>query len=296
MKQNNVSHNNALTETLLTLGWIVMVNGQSFVLYSRLNLLTHNRKLMRFLFWLIVVDGIILCVPCTVLNSGQYVSSNPEVFTYGYSIMEKIQLSWFTAQEIIISGVYFWEVRKALRVISDGRTRKFLWQLVAMNVVVLLLDLSQLLVECFNYYQIETTLKALIYSVKLKIEFAVLSQLVGAVTNRDGASDNIPSNALEHPAPLSDQENQVLPADLTFVEELLASQEKSSTSAPSSSLNSAVSKTTTSSPQGNLPPEWRVSLSNESLRLPVHPGLHREESNGAGSLISIEKMYPGRLG
>src|ERR1700761_3436884 len=91
MKQNNVNHNETLTETLLTIGWVIMLPGQSMVLYSRLHLISQNEKLLRFIFWLIIVNAVVLCAPTVVLNWGSR-TVHPAHYTRGYSIMEKIQM------------------------------------------------------------------------------------------------------------------------------------------------------------------------------------------------------------
>jgi hypothetical protein len=97
MKQNNVAHNPYVYNTLLTLGWILMVPGQSVVLYSRLYLISPNLKLLRFIFWMIVTSAICLCVPTVTLNLRQY-TKHPESYTRGYMVMEKIQMTLFTVQ------------------------------------------------------------------------------------------------------------------------------------------------------------------------------------------------------
>ena len=49
-------------------GWWLMVSGQSFVLYSRLHLVLHDRKVLKAVLAMIIVDAIIFHVPTTVLN------------------------------------------------------------------------------------------------------------------------------------------------------------------------------------------------------------------------------------
>ncbi|KAF2107590.1 integral membrane protein, partial [Lophiotrema nucula] len=180
MKQNNVSHNDHFTETLLTIGWVVMVPGQSVVLYSRLHLISQNWRLIRFILYMIIFNAIVLCIPTSTLNLRQY-TKNPAPYTRGYVVMEKIQMTIFTAQEVFISCVYLWEIRRVLQVVFDKKTRQSMWQLVAMNVLLLILDAALLTVEFMNFYMIETTFKSLVYAVKLKVEFGVLSQIVSVI-------------------------------------------------------------------------------------------------------------------
>ncbi|KAH6843795.1 hypothetical protein B0T12DRAFT_323134, partial [Alternaria alternata] len=190
MKQNNVAHNPYVYNTLLTLGWILMVPGQSFVLYSRLYLISPNLKLLRFIFWMIVTSAICLCVPTVTLNLRQY-TKHPESYTRGYMVMEKIQMTLFTVQEIFISCVYLLETRKLMRVIFDGKARKWMWQLVVMNVLLLILDIALLTTEFLDLYMIQTTFKSLVYSFKLKIEFAVLSQIVRVIQDRAQSGSSV---------------------------------------------------------------------------------------------------------
>jgi hypothetical protein len=59
-----------LSLLLQNIGFICMVPTQSVVLYSRLHLITTNRRLLRFLKWLIIIDTTILLIPTVTLNFG----------------------------------------------------------------------------------------------------------------------------------------------------------------------------------------------------------------------------------
>lgn len=267
MKQNNVAHNPYLYNTLLTLGWILMVPGQSVVLYSRLYLISPNLKLLRFIFWMIVVSAICLCVPTVTLNLRQY-TKHPEAYTRGYVVMEKIQMTLFTIQEIFISCVYLLETRKLMRFIFDGKTRKWMWQLVAMNVLLLILDITLLTTEFLDLYMIQTTFKSLVYSFKLKVEFAVLSQIVRIIQDRTQSGSSVaavPSNPgcqiyMKKP----------IPCQISEVEDM----------------------------QRNVPIEWRLSKDTTAFVSPVALTMARkgDVESARCSVVSLDAMYPGRLG
>jgi hypothetical protein len=158
---------------LSSIGWVVLVPGQSLVLYSRLHCITQNQKLLKGILWMIIINAIVLTVPTNVCATG-------------YGIMEKIQMTVFTIQELIISSIYLIEVRRVLKVIDNGRLRKMMWELGAINVAIIGLDVALLVVEYLGLYQIEVTLKGMCYSIKLKLEFGVLSKLVKIATARQG--------------------------------------------------------------------------------------------------------------
>ena len=168
---------------ILSTSWIVMITGQSIVLWSRLHLITRNQRLLKFVLRLIIFDSIVLCVPTAAMTFATNATGNP-AYAHGFEIIEKIQMTWFTVQEFFISGVYLWEIRKLMKVMFDTGKRKIMWQLVAMNVLLLTIDLILVLMEYLNLYEIEATFKTLVYSVKLKVEFAVLTKVVNLFTNR----------------------------------------------------------------------------------------------------------------
>jgi len=163
--------------TLLTVGWWAMVTGQSFVLYSRLHLVLENLHLLRLVKSMILINIFLLHVPTTVLTytanfSGSYAS------VAGYDIMEKIQLTGFCVQEVIISSLYMWETNRLLQMNRDRGSRKTIIQLLAVNVACILMDIALMIMEFMNFYIYQTTLKATLYSIKLKLEIAVLGKLV----------------------------------------------------------------------------------------------------------------------
>jgi hypothetical protein len=55
-----------LLEILIAAGWIPMVTGFSLILYSRLHLITHNRRILQICLGFIIFDGIIVHVPGVV--------------------------------------------------------------------------------------------------------------------------------------------------------------------------------------------------------------------------------------
>lgn len=80
--------------------------------------------------------------------------------------------------------IYLIEVGKFLKTTYEDKTRQLMYELIIVNIVLILLDVVLLSVEYEDLYQIETTLKGAVYSVKLKLELGVLSKLVKTVTAR----------------------------------------------------------------------------------------------------------------
>ncbi|KAJ5183533.1 hypothetical protein N7492_001149 [Penicillium capsulatum] len=185
MKFFNLTTATWLPVTLLTIGWWCMVTGQSVVLYSRLHLVLSNQRILRRVLLMIIVNAVLLHLPTTVLTYGSNLSARPRAQTYidGYEIMEKIQMTGFCLQEFIISGLYIWETVRMLRLDPDRTKRKIQYQLLIINLIIIIMDLGLLVAEYMDYYVMETMLKGAVYSIKLKLEFAVLGKLIHLVQN-----------------------------------------------------------------------------------------------------------------
>ena len=109
--------------------------------------------------------------------------------------MEKIQMCGFFIQEVILSSVYIIETTKILRTSIKPNTRRLMYQLIAINALIIIMDLGLLGLECASLYIMETIFKGFLYSLKLKLEFAILSKLVQFVGKGEGSTRREPSIA-----------------------------------------------------------------------------------------------------
>lgn len=139
---------------------------------------------------MIIINVLLLHVPTTVLTFGANGNLDTDAFETAYNVYEKIQMIGFFIQETILSSIYIVETIKILRTSLQPGTRKVMKQLVFINVVIIILDLGLLGLECASLYILETLLKGVIYSIKLKLEFAILGKLVKFV----GGSKPVPGS------------------------------------------------------------------------------------------------------
>jgi len=90
----------------------------------------------------------------------------------------------FFLQETILSSIYITETVHLLRSSSQAggrQQRRTMQQLIAINVTIISMDLVLLGVEAASLYILQILLKGLVYSIKLKLEFAILTRLVSIV-------------------------------------------------------------------------------------------------------------------
>ena len=195
------------------IGWIAMVTGQSLVLYSRLHLVLRNEKLLRGIFWMIIIDAIALYTSTTVVQFGSYSEKNIVGFKKASYVLEKVQMTGFTTQELIISGLYMREISRLTRSVFDYDRRRTLRILTTVQVIIVLLDIGLLILEYCDLIIYQETFKSVAYSVKLKMEFAVLGKLISGIshsqtaagqermTRHRSATTTPPSSAANHVEP-----------------------------------------------------------------------------------------------
>ncbi|KAM0424521.1 hypothetical protein ACHAPT_010236 [Fusarium lateritium] len=178
--------NSYIYVTLIVVGWWPLVTGQSMVLYSRLHLVLRKPAWLRAVLIMIIVNAFVCYVPTTIMVYGAN-SSNPDPFITPYSIYEKIQVTIFFIQEMIISGLYIFATTKILKndaVTGRTESRDVMRHLIVVSIIVVILDITILAFEYANLYYLQTSYKALAYSVKLKIEFSILNKLIVVTQGR----------------------------------------------------------------------------------------------------------------
>ncbi|MCJ1348743.1 hypothetical protein MMC31_006976 [Peltigera leucophlebia] len=167
-----------LTVPFITVGWVAMVTGQAFVLYSRLHLVVRNPKTLRYVLSLIIFDVFALHVPTVIFTYGSNSPNNTNLWTASFNVMERIQLAGFCIQETIISTLYVLATVRMLRSIYHSSTRKVMIQLIFINFCCIGMDVLLICLEYTGKYVSEASIKPMIYAIKLKLEFTVLNQLM----------------------------------------------------------------------------------------------------------------------
>ena len=155
-----------------------MVTGQAFVLYSRLHLVVRNQRTLRYVLCMILFDACALHIPTIVFTYGSN-SPHAAYWTPKFNVMERIQLTGFCVQEFAISTIYITSTVSLLGSIYHSMTRKVMLQLLLINCICIGMDIILIGLEFTGNYVGEASIKPMIYAIKLKLEFAVLNQLMG---------------------------------------------------------------------------------------------------------------------
>ncbi|KAG9194754.1 hypothetical protein G6011_04789 [Alternaria panax] len=173
---------------VIELAWLTYVVAQSLVLYSRLNLVLKNAQIGRYVLYMIIIDSVVFGLTTRHRNSTARLR-NANI------IWDKVQVFMFFVQETIIGILYICETAKYLKnmeLLGNCRhsTRTSLRNLIAVNVLVIILDCS-VMGLCFRgYFFLQGFHKIAVYAVKLRTEFTILNQLrkalMGASTGGSG--------------------------------------------------------------------------------------------------------------
>ncbi|KAJ5301794.1 hypothetical protein PENANT_c002G06145 [Penicillium antarcticum] len=177
---------------LICIGWYAMVTGQSVVLYSRLHLVTCVDRWSRWVLGMIIFNFCALHIPTTVFFLG--INNGVDRFLVPFDVYERIQLAGFAAQETIISGLYIWETMTSLRPVlamKGARGQRVIWNLIVVNAIAVLLDASLLTTEYTNHFDIQTTYKPVVYSIKLLLEFTVLNSLLVVIRTNPSTIEDV---------------------------------------------------------------------------------------------------------
>jgi hypothetical protein len=163
---------------LIDIGWQGMVMGQSVVLYSRLHLVAPNQNMTRYVLAMIIANWFISNVPTTIFV---FMANSPlaTLVTKSYSVWERLQLTLYFVQELVISGLYLYEIARVLkpdifewtrfrkdthkqhipRQLRTVKGQKVMKHLFLVNVIIILLDLSLLVSEFIGHYEIQVLYK-----------------------------------------------------------------------------------------------------------------------------------------
>lgn len=183
---------NLFGQSALTIvGWCVFMVAQSIVLWSRLHLVVQNPKIIRGVVIMIFCTAIFLLIPTAVLAFCNDIRPSRHVFIRSYQIMEDIQLTGFFMQETIISGLYIWGAVSMLQYTAEKRKRNLILQPLTINIILILMDCIILVIQYCGYWTLQINIKSLVFSLKLKLELAVLTRLADFV-KRDRSSPSPP--------------------------------------------------------------------------------------------------------
>lgn len=192
------------------IAWVGMVTGQSLVLWSRLHLVVHSHRVLRACLAMIIIDAILFHIPAGVLELGSH-SNKSDLFTHAFNIFERIQLVAFSLQEAILSAIYSYEAVRLLNLRPRGHYRGTLLQLLFVNLAMIAMDAAIIGVQYSGFFDIHVTLKALVYSIKLKLEYAILGKLVH-FTEMSHSTNSAPTDLSDF-VDLSFHQNNQRPAD-----------------------------------------------------------------------------------
>ena len=168
-------------------GFCLMIVGHSMLLYSRLHLVVHSRSVLRNILIMIAVGSTVCLVPSQMAAFGEN-SPNSAFWLPVFEVTERVQMCWFAVQETIISVTYIFATVKMVSISLSVRKKRVLEFLIWTNVVIICLDAIPLVLQFMNWANVQGFAKTVVYSIKVKLEFAMLGQLMAITSTSLGAA------------------------------------------------------------------------------------------------------------
>jgi hypothetical protein len=159
------------------IGWAVNVTAFSLVLWSRLHLVVTCPRLLKGVLVMIIVTAILSLSSSIIFEIGLSHSKYRETFYSSIAIIERIQQVMFTLQEAIIPTLYVYYTARFWRSGYSHHTHRIVSLLACVQVFSVTLDLLLVVTVFMNMLILRCALHAILYAIKLKLEFLVLNQL-----------------------------------------------------------------------------------------------------------------------
>lgn len=305
------------------LGWVGTVTGFAVVLYSRLHLVTRNRKLLRSVLCMIIFSVFAFHLTTMIAQIGVVTKRQPQWISW-YPAMEKMQIVGFTVQETIISVIYIISTHKLLGGSYNDKTRKSIRFLIIVQIFCTCLDIPFIVLAYVDIFLIKATLTSFAYAIKLKLEFLVLNNLL------DIAKYGIASRGIQHSPTDEEQGGKApttasIPADMNINEKRrfsmspmwrrssITPKQSSITpqNSPSDTENKCIADILDKKPTPVLPAppavggtknssnpttfiDSMITTSSANTDIDSRPRLFRQRTDN--SLADVEKRYLGQYG
>jgi hypothetical protein len=176
---------------LAMLGWIILYAGQYGVLYSRLHLVLGMPRIRTLTLVVIVLGFVCLVLPVVALfivtNDDSLNDATQQSLAVPLDVLEKVQIAFVSAVEIAIGALYVYEALYTLRpihVLRGTEVQRIIYQLAAQLAVFVVLDTIIVATRLSGYSPIKLMLVPVAYSIKAKVEMAVLTNLTEFVQSR----------------------------------------------------------------------------------------------------------------
>jgi hypothetical protein len=196
-------------------GWPFMVTGFSLVLLSRLHLVVHSPKLLRFLLAVVIVDAMLVQFPVFIFS---FIGAPQSViFLKVVRFLSHFEVI-FAVQEVRLSSlhIYFF-----IRFVKQGGSKvlrslkRTSYLLITAESIIIVCDLTVNILLYLNLYIPRKIILPFIHAVKLQIEFLVLNRLISSRQWMDVQLQDHEADVGIRNAPLDNSRGSTQPSGLS---------------------------------------------------------------------------------
>ncbi|KAL4745769.1 hypothetical protein BDW72DRAFT_211011 [Aspergillus terricola var. indicus] len=165
---------------IFAFSYTTLLTAHILVLYSRLHLVLHSDRVLRGILIMIIVTSVV-SVPAQLTVTLALVSTRHPRLVRAEYILERVVFLGATVREFVVCAIYTVQAYRNLRPIAQAKGRagkRVLLYLMAVQVAAIVLDMGFLVQIYMDLAIAANGYCALLYSIKLKMEFGVLNSLV----------------------------------------------------------------------------------------------------------------------
>ncbi|KAI1099271.1 hypothetical protein F4804DRAFT_87601 [Jackrogersella minutella] len=190
--------------TMIYLSWSIMVIPQSWILYSRLHLITQQRIILNWVLAALIFNSIVFGIPTIPLGVLTQ-TVKPSLYPVN-NVWDRLQTAMFFVQETTLSVLYIWQTRVYMRDLTPllepqhpssssthtmakiEKKKSILRDLIRINILIICLDITLLGIQNGNLFYLAGAFKPAVYGVKLKLEFVILNRLIKSLRHNPGST------------------------------------------------------------------------------------------------------------
>jgi hypothetical protein len=145
-----------------SLGYVLYILSEFLVLYSRLHLVQASPRTLRIVRSVIIAEFLLVTVPDTILANGALYL---EGWAFPGSVFRRTEIVIYCTVEIFFSLVYIYHVRRVWNAESSPSVRRVWNHLLYTNVLIIILEISNVAIEFSAYYALQNC-----YTVRIPIQ------------------------------------------------------------------------------------------------------------------------------
>jgi hypothetical protein len=134
-----------ISDVIGGIGYGLYIPSEYLFLYSRLDLLSTSPRVLRFIRNMIILDFLLVELPCASLEVAANHSADPHILVRT-SVFNRVEIVVYFLMNLMITTVYIIQVKRTWSPNGDRKLREKLVLLIVMSALILLMDSASVVI------------------------------------------------------------------------------------------------------------------------------------------------------